>query len=67
MKYDQPKKQGSDIGSQTGGVQSKNRESGSDLSMKPHNLIPPIPEKQQGPLVRQLLDIIDQQARLIEQ
>jgi hypothetical protein len=35
--------------------------------MKPHFLLPPIPEEQQSPLVRQLLDIIDQQAQLIEQ
>jgi hypothetical protein len=35
--------------------------------MKPHILIPPIPEKQQSPLVQQLLDIIDQQAHLIDQ
>jgi hypothetical protein len=35
--------------------------------MKPHSLIPPIPEEQKSPLVLQLLDIIDQQACLIEQ
>ncbi len=35
--------------------------------MKPHILIPPIPEKQQSPLARQLLDIIDEQAHFIEQ
>ncbi len=35
--------------------------------MKPHILIPPIPEEQKSALVRQLLDIIDQQACLIEQ
>jgi hypothetical protein len=37
------------------------------LSMKPHFLLPPIPEEQQSPLVWQLLDIIDQQAHLTEQ
>jgi hypothetical protein len=35
--------------------------------MKPHFLLPPIPEEQQSPLVRQLLDIIDKQAQLIGQ
>ena len=35
--------------------------------MKPHILVPRIPEEQQTPLVRQLLDIIDQQARIIDQ
>jgi hypothetical protein len=35
--------------------------------MKPHFLLPPIPEEQRSPLVLQLLDIIDQQAQLIEQ
>lgn len=35
--------------------------------MKPHILMPQIPEEQQSPIVRQLLDIIDQQARIIDQ
>ena len=35
--------------------------------MKPQILIPPIIWEQQIPLVRQLLDVIDQQARFIEQ
>ena len=35
--------------------------------MKPHILIPRIPEEQQTQLVRQLLEIIDQQARIIDQ
>jgi hypothetical protein len=35
--------------------------------MKPHILIPPIPEEQLTPLVRQMLDTIDMQAGFIEQ